>query len=111
MTSHTVTCCKKANKNIIIIYQHSRILREGLGQSYKGKKWRTGQQTALKEKEIEVSVEIALKKLEGYVIKNYLYLIMPKYQLQFQPTNYSRTSNTDTEGTEQSVRIREVSVV
>ena len=29
--------------------------------------------SALKEKEIEVSVEI-LKKIEGYVIKNYLYL-------------------------------------
>ena len=29
----------------------------------------------LKEKEIEVSVEIVLKKIEGYVIKNYLYLI------------------------------------
>ena len=30
---------------------------------------------ALKEKEIEVSVEIVLKKTEGYVIKTYLYLI------------------------------------
>ena len=30
---------------------------------------------ALKEKEIEVSVEIVLKKIEGCVIKNYLYLI------------------------------------
>ena len=35
------------------------------------KKWRTGKQ----EKEIEVLVEIVLKKIEGYVIKNYLYLI------------------------------------
>ena len=32
-----------------------------------------GNKRALKEKEIEVSVEI-LKKIEGYVIKNYLYL-------------------------------------
>ena len=34
-----------------------------------------GNKRALKEKEIEVSVEIVLKKIEGYVIKNYLYLI------------------------------------
>ena len=36
---------------------------------------RQGNKRALKEKEIEVSVEIVLKKIEGYVIKNYLYLI------------------------------------
>ena len=29
----------------------------------------------MNEKEIEVSVEIVLKKIEGYVITNYLYLI------------------------------------
>ena len=34
-----------------------------------------GNKRALKEKEIEVLVEIVLKKIEGYVIKNYLYLI------------------------------------
>ena len=34
-----------------------------------------GNKCALKKKEIEVSVEIVLKKIEGYVIKNYLYLI------------------------------------
>ena len=34
-----------------------------------------GNKRALKEKEIEVSVEIVLKKIEGYVIKNYLHLI------------------------------------
>ena len=34
-----------------------------------------GNKRALKEKKIEVSVEIVLKKIEGYVIKNYLYLI------------------------------------
>ena len=32
-----------------------------------------GNKRALKEKEIEVSVEV-IKKIEGYVIKNYLYL-------------------------------------
>ena len=34
-----------------------------------------GNKRALKEKEIEVLVKIVLKKIEGYVIKNYLYLI------------------------------------
>ena len=39
------------------------------------KNGRQGNKRTLKEKEIEVSVEIVLKKIEGYVIKNYLYLI------------------------------------
>ena len=38
MTFHTVTYCKKANKNVTIIYRHSGMLQEGLGQSYKWKK-------------------------------------------------------------------------
>ena len=33
-----------------------------------------GNKRTLKEKEIDISVEIVLKKIEGYVIKNYLYL-------------------------------------
>ena len=36
---------------------------------------------ALKEKEVEVSVEIVLKKIEGYVITNYLYLINVKVSI------------------------------
>ena len=36
---------------------------------------RQGNKRALQEKKNGVSVEIALKKLEGYVITNYLYLI------------------------------------
>ena len=83
MTFHTVTYCEKANKNVTIIYRHSGMLREGLEQSYERdwskvtneKNGGQGNKRALKEKEIEVSVEIVLKKKEGYVIKNYLYLI------------------------------------
>ena len=56
-----------------------------------------GNKRALKEKEIEVSVEIVLKKIEGYVIKNYLYLIkcrsISKYQFQFQPTVYQQVTD------------------
>ena len=84
MTFHTVTYCKKANMNVTSIYQH--VTNE------KKKKW----------KEIEVSVEIVLKKIEGYVIKNYLYLIklMSKYlevsisiSTDSLPTSYRQITN------------------
>ena len=52
----------------------------GIGAKLQITKWWTGQQS-LKEKEIKVLVEIVQKKLEGYVIKNYLYLINLKVSI------------------------------
>ena len=72
MTFHTVTYCKKANKNVTIIYRHSGMLREGLGQSYRWKKWRTGKHARVKRERNWSLIEIVLKKIEGYVIKNYI---------------------------------------
>ena len=46
-------------------------MREGLGQSYKLQNGGQGNNRGKRE----VSVEIMLKKLEGYMIKIYLYLI------------------------------------
>ena len=54
-----------------------------------------GNKRALKEKEIEVSVEIVLKKIEGYVIKNYLYLINVEVSRSINRSinfNYNRQS-------------------
>ena len=63
-----------------------------------------GNKRALKEKEIEVSVEIVLKKIEGYVIKNYLYLINVEVSRSINfnfnrqstdklPTDYQQSAN------------------
>ena len=57
-----------------------------------------GNKRALKEKEIEVSVEI-LKKIEGYVIKNYLYLknvevsIANRQSTDKLPTDYQQSAD------------------
>ena len=65
MTFHTVTYCLPAQWDVT----------RGIGAKLQMKKnGGQGNKRALKEKEIEVSVEIVLKKIEGYVIKNYLYL-------------------------------------
>ena len=50
---------------------HSGIVIEGLGQSYKLENGGQGNNRGKRE----VSVEIMQKKLEGYAIKIYLYLI------------------------------------
>ena len=56
-----------------------------------------GNKRVLKEKEIEVSVEIVLKKIEGYVIKNYLYLIYVEVSISIStnslPTSYRQITN------------------
>ena len=45
---------------------------------------------ALKEKEIEVSVEIVLKKIEGYVMMNYLYLINVEVSISILTNSLSK---------------------
>ena len=63
-TFHTVTYCKKANKNVIIIYWHSGILQMGSwGKVANEKNGGQGNKHVLKDKEIEVLVEIVLKKI------------------------------------------------
>ena len=63
-----------------------------------------GNKRTLKEEEIEVSVEIVLKKIEGYVIKNYLYLINVEVSRSINfnfngqstdklPTDYEQSAN------------------
>ena len=59
----------------------------GIGTKLQITKWGMGQQS-LKEKEIKVSVEIVLKKLERYVIKNYLYYLLNLEVSITQPTVY-----------------------
>ena len=70
MTFHTVTYCKKANENVT-----GGCYERDWGKVTNEKNGGQGNKRTLKEKEIEVSVEIVLKKIEGYVIKNYLYLV------------------------------------
>ena len=90
MTFHTVTYCKKANKNIIIIHQHSRILPEGLGQSYKWKKWETS--AHWKRKKLKSQL-----KLKGMWLRimyiSYKCWSISKYQLQLQPTVYRQVTD------------------